>query len=75
MKRPHICSIFLGLIPFVAICFTVSLWDRIYPTVFGIPFNFFWLIAWLVFTPVCMWAAYGLEERTRSASRDKGGQR
>ena len=74
MKRPHVGSILLGLIPFIAICFTVGLWDRIYPMVFGLPFNFFWLIAWLVITPLCMWAAYRLEERT-AASRDEGGER
>lgn len=74
MKRPHRGSILLGLTPFAAICFTVNLWDRIYPTVFGLPFNFFWLIAWLVLTPLCMWGAYWLEERT-PASRDKGGER
>ena len=73
MKRLHIGSILLGLIPFLAICFTVPVWDRIYPIVFGLPFNFFWLIAWLVITPLCMWAAYRLEERT-AASRDEGGE-
>jgi len=71
MKCPHIGSILLGLIPFIAICFTVSLWDRIYPTVFGLPFNFFWLIAWLAITPLCMWAAYRLENRS---SGDRGGE-
>jgi len=73
MKRPHISSVLLGLIPFIAICFTVSLWDRIDPVVFGLPFNFFWLIAWLVLTPVCMWAAYRLEERS-TASDGEGGE-
>jgi len=61
MNRPSIGSILLGLIPFLAICFSVSLWDRIYPLVLGLPFNFFWLIAWLFLTPLCMWGAYRLE--------------
>jgi hypothetical protein len=29
--------------------------------VLGLPFNFFWLIAWLLLTPLCMWGAYRLE--------------
>jgi len=29
--------------------------------ILGIPFNFFWLISWIVLTPLCMWAAYRLE--------------
>jgi hypothetical protein len=54
-------AILLGLIPFAATCFSVSLWDRIYPMVLGLPFNFFWLISWLFLTPLCMWGAYRLE--------------
>ena len=74
MKRPRLGSLLLGLIPFIAICFSVSLWDRIYPMVFGLPFNFFWLIAWLVFTPLCMWGAYLLEVGAdKESSREDGG--
>jgi len=71
MKRPSLGAVLLGLIPFVAICFSVSLWDRVYPTVLGLPFNFFWLISWLLLTPVCMWGAYRLEEPSASDSRPK----
>jgi hypothetical protein len=63
MRRPAPGSILLGLIPFTAVCFSVSLWDRVYPTVFGIPFNFFWGISWVLLTPVCMWGAYRIEIR------------
>lgn len=63
LKRPSLGSVLLGLIPFIGVCFSVSLWDHVYPTVFGIPFNFFWLISWLVLTPLCMWGAYRLEIR------------
>jgi len=61
VRKPRVGAILLGLIPFVAICFSVSLWDRVYPMVLGLPFNFFWLISWLVLTPLCMWGAYRLE--------------
>jgi hypothetical protein len=60
MKRPAVGAILLGLIPFVAVCFSVSLWDRIYPIIFGLPFNFFWLILWLLLTPICLFASYRL---------------
>lgn len=62
MKRHSLGAIFLGLIPFAATCFSVSLWDRIYPMIYGLPFNLFWLISWLLLTPLCMWVAYRLEE-------------
>lgn len=75
MKRPSLGAILLALIPFSAVCFSVPLWDRIYPRVFGLPFNFFWLILWLFLTSLFMWAAYGLEEPPPppGAKHKKGG--
>ena len=74
MKRPSVGAILLALIPFSAACFSVSLWDRIDPIVLGLPFNFFWLILWLLLTPLFMWGAYRLEEpRTPGTKRDNGG--
>jgi len=66
IKRPSLGALLLALIPFAAMCFSVSLWDRVEPMVLGIPFNLFWLIGWIVVTTLCMWAAYRLE-----AARDK----
>lgn len=63
MKRPSLVAICLGLIPFFAACFSVSAWDRVYPIVFGLPFNLFWLVSWAVLTPVCMCGAYRAEAR------------
>jgi hypothetical protein len=51
----------LGLIPFVAMCLSVSLWDRVYPVLFGLPFNLFWLICWIVLSALCLRAAYRAE--------------
>ena len=77
LKPPSLGSILLGLIPFVATCFTVPLWDRVFPIVLGLPFNFFWLILWLLLTPLCMSAAYRLESRRTSDTvpPEKGGPR
>ena len=61
MKRPSLGAVLLGLIPFAGVCFSVPLWDRIEPRVLGIPFNMFWLMSWLILTPLCMWGAYALE--------------
>jgi len=74
VKRPSLGALLLGLIPFAATCFSVALWDRVYPMVFGLPFNFFWLIAWLLLTPLCMWGAYRLEiSRDSKSNRAQGG--
>ena len=51
-------------------CFSVPLWDRIYPMVFGLPFNLFWLLLWIVLTSVCMLAIYRVEAaRTSKAAK------
>ena len=64
MKAPPIKALLLALVPFVAICFSVSLWDRVYPLVFGLPFNLFWLICWIPLTSLCLWGAYRLSDGT-----------
>lgn len=72
IKRPSLGALLLGLIPFVAVCFLVPLWDRIYPRVLGIPFNLFWLTLWIVITPLFMWGAYRFEvPRGKNRKQDK----
>ena len=58
---PSLVALLLGLIPLFAMCFSVSLWDRIDPTILGLPFNLAWLLCWIVLTSLCMWAAYCVE--------------
>jgi hypothetical protein len=77
VKRPSLGAILLASVPFAATCFSVSLWDRVHPIVLGLPFNFFWLIAWLLLTPLFMWGAYRLEtppaERSGGEQEGRGG--
>jgi len=73
MKRPSLGAILLALIPYIAGCFSVPLWDRIYPMVFGLPFNFFWLTLCLLLMPICLWGAYRLEESRSAGPHDQGG--
>jgi hypothetical protein len=60
-KLPSLGAVLLALIPFAAMCFSVSLWDRVQPMVLGIPFNLFWLISWIVLSSLCLWVIYRLE--------------
>ena len=72
VKKPSARALALGLIPFIAMCFSVALWDRVYPMLFGIPFNLFWLICWIVLSALCMRAAYRMEsarEKTDSETQ------
>jgi hypothetical protein len=63
MRKPSGKAIVLGLIPFCGMCFSVSFWDRVTPMVFGLPFNLFWLIAWIGISSVCIAFANLIEER------------
>ena len=75
MKKPSWGAILIALIPFTAVCFSVTLWDRVYPMVLGLPFNLFWLISWIWLTPLFMWGAYRLEApRYARTSRDLKGK-
>ncbi len=60
-QKPSPIALLLGLIPFVAMCFSVALWDRIDPMILGIPFNLAWLLCWIVLSTLCMWVAYRVE--------------
>lgn len=71
MKRPSLLGISFGLVPFTAICLAVPLWDRIYPMIFGLPFNFFWLILWILLTPAFLWLAYRVETAPEDSSARK----
>jgi hypothetical protein len=69
VRKPSLRALLLGLIPFVGMCFSVPLWDRIDPTILGLPFNLAWLLGWIVLTTLCLWAAY----RVESAREKKDG--
>jgi hypothetical protein len=64
VKRPSGKAVLIGLVPFVAMCFSVPLWDRIYPRILGLPFNLFWLSLWIVLSSACMELARRLERKS-----------
>jgi hypothetical protein len=68
-RRPRAGALLLGFIPFLGMCFSVPLWDRVHPMLLGLPFNLFWLVGWIVLGSLCLWAAYRLE----TTPREKGG--
>ena len=68
MNRPSLAALLLAGIPFLAVCFSVPLWDRVYPLVLGLPFNLFWLMSWIPLTSLCMWGAYRLHSSRRRES-------
>jgi len=75
LRRPGRAALLLACVPFVAACFSVPLWDRIYPAVLGLPFNLFWLMSWIPLTSLCMWGVYRLESSRRRESTPHHGKR
>jgi hypothetical protein len=74
-KKPSLAALLLCSIPFVAMCFSVALWDRIDPMILSLPFNLAWLLGWIVLTSLCLGAAYCLEAgRKDEAARKKKDQ-
>lgn len=71
MKKPSTAAMLLALIPFIAMCFSVPLWDRVHPMLLGLPFNIVWLTVWIVLSSLCMGLIYRIE-RAREA---RGGRR
>ena len=75
MKRPSLAALFVAALPFVGLCFTVSLWDRVQPMVLGLPFNLFWLMTWIVLTSVCLRIVYRIETRRERGAKSGDGAR
>jgi len=75
LKRPSLAAIVVALIPFCAMCFSVSAWDRVYPMVLGLPFNFFWLLSWIVLTSVCMLVVYRIESQRAPRASNRPNER
>jgi hypothetical protein len=68
VRKVSVGALFFGIIPFAAMCFSVPLWDRIDPTILGVPFNICWLLGWIVLSSACMGMAYRCEVRSIAAA-------
>jgi hypothetical protein len=75
LRKPSLTALLTGLIPCVAICFAVPLWDRIDPMVIGLPFNLFWLTLWTLLTPLFLWIAHLAESAAESRRLKTEGER
>ena len=69
-QKPGAGAVLLALAPFLGMCFSVPLWDRVHPLLFGLPFNLLWLICWIVISTLCLWGAYRLETAREKRQAD-----
>ena len=71
MKKGTRLALLLGAIPFITLVFALPLVNRIQPVVLGLPFLLFWILAWVLLTPVILFLAYLAEKRFNPP--DEGG--
>ncbi len=56
-------ALILGAIPFVTLVFALPLVNRIKPVILGLPFLLFWILIWVILTPLILFIAYLLEKK------------
>jgi hypothetical protein len=63
MRKGTKLALILGCIPFIALVFALPLVNRIEPMILGLPFLLFWIISWIILTPLILFVAYILEKK------------
>jgi hypothetical protein len=63
MRNPLLRTWALVAAPFAGMCLSVHLWDRVDPLVLGLPFNLFWITAWIPLCSLCLALAHRIESR------------
>ena len=71
MKKGTRIALILGAIPFITMVFALPLVNRIEPIILGLPFLLFWLLAWVVLTPVILALAYKLEKKYNPPEKEE----
>ncbi|MDN4183416.1 DUF3311 domain-containing protein [Bacillus subtilis] len=54
--------VILILLPFVQLAL-LPLLNRIEPIMFGLPFFHFWLLLWIIVTPLCSFGIYQMQKK------------
>lgn len=52
----------LAVIPFIAQLIALPFVNRIHPFILGFPFLHFWLLIWMLLTPLFTWGIYQLQK-------------
>ena len=53
----------VALVPVAALSVAVPFVNRVDPTIFGMPFVLFWIVAWVLATPAFLWLTGRVERR------------
>jgi len=64
MKKGTFFALLLGSIPFLMLVFALPFVNRLEPVILGMPFLLFWILVWVLLTPLILFFAYRLERKT-----------
>ena len=67
MQKGTKIALMLGAIPFLTLVFALPLVNRIEPVILGLPFLLFWMVSWVVLTPLFLFLAYRAEKKYNRA--------
>ena len=63
MKKGTKLALIFGAVPFVTLVFALPFVNRIEPVILGFPFLLFWILVWVILTPLILFLAYLIEKR------------
>jgi len=63
MQKGTKLALILAALPFISLVFALPLVNRIEPVILGLPFILFWIVSWVILTPVILLGAYLLEKK------------
>jgi len=63
MQKGTKYTLILETIPFITLVFALPLVNRIKPMILGLPFMLFWILTWVILTPLILFVAYTLEKK------------
>jgi hypothetical protein len=73
-KRHPLVALLLALVPVVALVGGLPFANRLEPLVLGLPFLLFWILGWVLVTPIFLGVAYALVGR-KGDHTDDGAER
>ena len=69
-KRRRFVALLLALVPVVALVGGLPFVNRLEPVVLGLPFLLFWILGWVLVTPIFLGAAYALVDTKGDDTHD-----
>ena len=71
MKKGTKFALILGAVPFMTLVFALPFVNRIKPVILGLPFLLFWILTWVLLTPLILLLAYFVEKKLNPQEEGK----